>query len=152
MSLLYYLKPLPKTLDETPRGIEWDFATIGNYKSQRRSFKNLWIAAGCICDMPSCLINIEHIGDIDLEPSSKSLNLLKRWYDTIYFSQLTRWYIKITESTINTVILIFLIHRNQKFAGLFHQMHLSSSSLKCPIAKVSLYTVSGISFRKLTNL
>ena len=35
-------------------------------------------AAGCICDMPSCLINIEHIGDIDLEPSSKSLNPLKR--------------------------------------------------------------------------
>ena len=29
--------------------------------------------AGCKCYMPSCLINIEHIENIDLEPSSESL-------------------------------------------------------------------------------
>ena len=64
--------------------------------------------------MPSRLIKIEHIGDIDLESSSESLNLLKgemRRNDTSYFPQLTCWYIKITESTINIVILIFSIHK-----------------------------------------
>ena len=31
-----------------------------------------------VCDIPPHLINIEHIGDIDLEPSFESLYLLKR--------------------------------------------------------------------------
>ena len=70
--------------------------------------------------MPPRLINIEHVGDIDLEPSPGSLNLLKgetRRRDANYFPQLMRWYIKIiTESTINTLILIFLIHGNHKIA------------------------------------
>ena len=45
--------------------------------------------------------------------------------------------IKITESTINTMILILLIHENQNFAkSLFHQMHFIQQ-----FAKVSLYTI-----------
>ena len=55
------------------KGIEWDCATIGNYEGQRRSFKNPRIAAKCLCDtpsdMPHCLINIGHIGDIGLKPT-----------------------------------------------------------------------------------
>ena len=63
---------------QTPRGIKSDYVTFGNYEGQQRSLKNLQTAGRCVCDMPPCLINIEHIGDIDIEPSFESLNLLKR--------------------------------------------------------------------------
>ena len=65
---------------QTPGVIESDSdcATTGSYEGQQRSFKNPRTAAGCICDTPSCRINIEHIADIDLDPSSESSNLLKR--------------------------------------------------------------------------
>ena len=57
-----------------------------------------WTVAGRICDMPPRLINIEHFGD----------NLAPNYW--IYWKGETRpqlkcWYIKIMESTINTVIL-----------------------------------------------
>ena len=63
-------------------------------------------------------------------------------HDASYFPQLTCWYIKIMESTINTVILIFLIHGNHKFAKVYSaKCILSSNSPKFVTAKVSLYEV-----------
>ena len=54
-------------------------------------------------------------------------------------------YIKITESTINTVILIFSIHGNHKFAKVYFAKCILSSNLpKFSTTKVSLYTVYDI--------
>ena len=89
--------------------------------------------------MPPRLINIEHIGDVDLEPSSESLNLKGETRP-----QLTSWHIKITESTINTMILILKsIHGIHKFASKVYSTKyiLSSNSSKFATTKVSLYMV-----------
>ena len=66
--------------------------------------------------------HLEQIGDIDLGPSSELLNLLKsemRQHDASYFPQLMRWYIKIMESAINTMILIFSFHGNHKLTKVY---------------------------------
>ena len=66
--------------------------------------------------------HLKHTGDIDLGPSSISLNLLKgemRQHDASYFPQLMHWYIKIMESTINTMILIFSFHENNKLTKVY---------------------------------
>ena len=52
-------------------------------------------------------------------------------------------YLKITESTINTVILILSVHGNHKFAKVYSaKCILTSNSPKFATAKVSLYMVS----------
>ena len=89
--------------------------------------------------------HLEHSGDIDLEPNSESLNLLKgetRQHDASYFPQLMHWYIKITEYKINTVILIFSFHGNHKLTKVYlAKCILSINSPKFATTKVSLYTV-----------